>query len=281
MLQKLATAVGIAGGLSDLFDNSDGGRRDAQASHEALQREFAQNGIKWRVDDARSAGIHPGLALGAQLAGPSSFVFEGNNRPSIGASLSKVGHSIQRSVDASSTAVERAHSRTMAALSVENAGLQNQMLRSQIARLNSSQVGPPMADPANPGVRTFGTSDAHGLIKEEPLARIAGAPGSPHQEAGSVTDLGFSRTATGFAVVPSKDWKDRGEDQFMPEVTWAIRNHLLPSLSPSRYGMPPPESWLPEGADGWRFDRLKQEWQPRFTARGQSRVRYPLMKGGD
>lgn len=32
----------------------------------AYQREFAQNGIQWRVADAKAAGIHPLAALGAQ-----------------------------------------------------------------------------------------------------------------------------------------------------------------------------------------------------------------------
>lgn len=32
--------------------------------NEALQREFAQNGVRWRVADARAAGIHPLAALG-------------------------------------------------------------------------------------------------------------------------------------------------------------------------------------------------------------------------
>lgn len=39
-----------------------------------MQKEFAQNGIQWRVQDAQKAGIHPAVALGAQTyqATPSS-----------------------------------------------------------------------------------------------------------------------------------------------------------------------------------------------------------------
>lgn len=38
------------------------------ASNEALQREFAQMGIRWRVEDAKAAGLHPLYALGGSGA---------------------------------------------------------------------------------------------------------------------------------------------------------------------------------------------------------------------
>lgn len=252
-----------------------GQQMDLARDQLAFQNDLAHHGVRYRVDDARRAGIHPGLALGMQPFNPTPVNVSGSSGGNFAQSFANAGHSFSRAIDSTRTQAERDHARTMAALQLENAGLQNDYIRSQIARLQRDQVGPPMVDPANPGVRMFGTSDASGLIKEEPMQRQAAAPDRPHQEAGAVTDLGFSRTPTGWAIVPSKDWKDRGEDQLVPEATWAIRNHLLPTLSPSRYGMPPPESWLPEGAE-WRFDRLKQEWQARFTNRAQKRVRYPI-----
>ena len=44
------------------------------ASNQAMQREFAQHGIRWRVADAEAAGIHPLYALGANVT-PYSPVF--------------------------------------------------------------------------------------------------------------------------------------------------------------------------------------------------------------
>lgn len=277
-----AAAGAVLGGVLGSAEG-DNGARDRMQRQEAFaqqqfrfQEDLATQGVRWRVNDARLAGIHPSLALGMQPFNASPVALNFDSPAANDTSwLANAGHSISRAVDATRTADERAQARTLASLAVERAGLQNDLLRSQIARLQADQVGPPMADPANPGVRLFGTSDAS-RIQEEPLKRLAAAEGRPHLEAGAVTDMGFSRTPTGYAVVPSKDWKDRGEDQFLPEVTWAIRNHLLPSISPSRYGMPPPETWLPEGASRWRFDRLKQEWQPVFTPEGQARVRYRI-----
>lgn len=255
----LGSIAGAAAGK--LLDKSMDGGSDVTDANAAIQREFAQQGVRWRVADAQAAGVHPLFALGAQLPGYQP-VHQVGSESSVGA-LSAVGQDIGRAVDGTRTPRERAAAR-LEALSLERGELENELLRSRIAILNQ-QSGPPMVDPANPGVRVFGTSDAR--IEEKPLERITAAPGAAHQEAGAVTDLGFSRTPTGFAILPSKDWKDRGEDQLFPEVAWAVRNHILPTLSPSRFGMPPPETWLPEGATHWGFSRLKQEWQPVFPVR--------------
>lgn len=43
----------------------------ANIANEKLQREFAQQGIQWKVQDAKHAGIHPLAALGAVTPSPS------------------------------------------------------------------------------------------------------------------------------------------------------------------------------------------------------------------
>lgn len=58
-----ALGTGLASGI-----NTGGGGWDASDSfsaNAALQREFAQHGIRWRVEDAKAAGVHPLYALGA------------------------------------------------------------------------------------------------------------------------------------------------------------------------------------------------------------------------
>lgn len=49
-------------------------QRDINRENLASAREFAQNSIQWKVDDAKKAGIHPLAALGTQSAyAPSSY----------------------------------------------------------------------------------------------------------------------------------------------------------------------------------------------------------------
>ena len=56
------------------------------------QREFAQRGIRWRVADAKAAGIHPLAALGVQTAQYSPIsIGTGNRYAALGRQLSAMG----------------------------------------------------------------------------------------------------------------------------------------------------------------------------------------------
>lgn len=74
--------------LGGLFGSKSAKRQNRR--NEALQREFAQHGIQWKVEDAKRAGIHPVAALGAQGASysPSTVV------DPMGDALAQAGQSI-------------------------------------------------------------------------------------------------------------------------------------------------------------------------------------------
>ena len=65
---------GIGSAIGGYFDASSASNKkndfaaNAQGLNYAHQKEFAQNGIRWKVEDAKAAGIHPLFALGAQGA---------------------------------------------------------------------------------------------------------------------------------------------------------------------------------------------------------------------
>lgn len=65
---------GIAGSLISAGSSIAGGMINATTSKKIareqmrLQKEFAQNGIQWRVEDAKKAGLHPLYAIGASGA---------------------------------------------------------------------------------------------------------------------------------------------------------------------------------------------------------------------
>lgn len=111
--------------------------RDANKENIAQQREFAQSGIQWRVADAKKAGIHPLYSLGAQTA---SFAPSSVGDP-LGGAISDMGQNIGRAVDAASTSGERVANKALFSLQLERAGLENELLRSQIAR-ERGQIGP-------------------------------------------------------------------------------------------------------------------------------------------
>lgn len=94
MWQYLAA---FAPAVFDYFsDRQD--RRSAEGlnkSNEAFQREFAQMGLRWRVADARAAGLHPLSAIGVN---PPSFTPSGVVP---GSDFRSMGQNISRAIAAS------------------------------------------------------------------------------------------------------------------------------------------------------------------------------------
>lgn len=69
-------ASGLAGSVLGFASAKSGQKLQKDINRENLQsaREFAQNSIQWKVEDAKKAGIHPLAALGTQSAyAPSSY----------------------------------------------------------------------------------------------------------------------------------------------------------------------------------------------------------------
>lgn len=93
-----AIGAGISGafGIGQSFINQSSADKDRALAAKQYdhQKEFAQNSIQWRVNDAKKAGIHPLYALGSQgiSYAPSSF----SSMPDT--SLSDVGQAVGSAV---------------------------------------------------------------------------------------------------------------------------------------------------------------------------------------
>lgn len=217
------------------------------------QKEFAQHGLRWKVEDAKRAGIHPLAALGGtgSLYAPASTTFGGGgSSPDYTSAFANAGQNVMRAVNATRTAEEREAAQiqtqqqlSMNNLEMEGKQLQNDLLRSQIAQQNS------MRNPPFPGT------------VQKPAEMTMTAPGKPDQEAGQVSDLGWARTKTGVYPVPSKDVKERIEDNLIQETGWALRNNLMPNMGG---GSSPPKNLLPAGATHWEWSYRNQEYQPSY-----------------
>lgn len=151
MLEFLAPVASLVGGLFGNAQKQQGQEREIE-----LQREFAQNGLRWKVEDAKRAGIHPLAALGATGASYSPVGLGDNDLSAVG---SAVGQDFSRAVDATRTKPERlgAVGAKMEALGLERASLENDLLRAQILDITRPRTPPfPMADtsynvPGQPG----------------------------------------------------------------------------------------------------------------------------------
>lgn len=110
-------------------------------SNAKSQKEFAQKGIQWKVKDSLKAGIHPLYGLGA-----NTMSFTPSN---VGGEVSQIAANLGADIDRSRMATAGASARgVLGKLALERAGLENDLLRAQIAsttaKLSGPRVGPPL-----------------------------------------------------------------------------------------------------------------------------------------
>jgi len=243
----------IGGGMSGMISANEAQEAQKEVNNQniALQREFAQHGIRWKVEDAKAAGIHPLVGLGAQ-----THSFSANLGTGPTADLSGMGQDLGRAIASTGSQSDRDMATLQiqgAKLDLEGKALDNQIKNSQLRKLN--EVGP--AFPSANGNFISGQGNSGAAIIEKPLERTASLPGSPQAEPGAIPDLGWAKTATGVVPIPSNDVKQRIEDNMPHEWTHFIRNNVYPDTQP-------PSAALPKGAQGWKWNQMKMEWQPRF-----------------
>lgn len=116
-----------------------------------MQYEFAKSGIKWRVDDAKAAGIHPLYALGGSGASYSPVSLSQGVTPvaadtSMGSAVANMGQDISRAINATRSGSEREDAvvKTATTLQLQNMKLRNDLLASQIAKINQAGGNPPL-----------------------------------------------------------------------------------------------------------------------------------------
>lgn len=236
---------------------------EQQLRGENFQREFAKSGVQWRVEDAIKAGIHPLAAMGMQ--GPSaSPIMVGDTGPTQQSFSVKdgvdVGRSIMATMSPDDRQIQKLNLMSMQ-LDIEGKSLQNQLLGSQIRKLN--QVGPPLPS----AVDQPGGMSGQGNFKVKPSESTSSSRAKPAQQAGAINDYGFARTSSGgYIPIPSVDIKERIEDNLFHETGHFFRNNLLPNFTG---GSPPdPKEYpLPKGFDYWGWDQRYQQYMPKKKGR--------------
>lgn len=135
----LSSGINAIAGLWQGHENREAAQRNTEMNI-AMQREFAQNGVRWKVADAKAAGVHPLFALGANTQSFTNVAGEKTDDDSI----AQAGQNIGRAAQAAMTSTERDKSNAADALTLEKAGLENELLRTQISSLKQKQLGPAM-----------------------------------------------------------------------------------------------------------------------------------------
>lgn len=167
MVAPVVIGAAIAGGASLLggaMGSKDAGKANAAQlafarEQMAFQREFAQHGVRWRVEDAKAAGLHPLHAMGGILPSASPVSVDFAQSP-MGSAVAEAGQHVGRAFAAQMTPGERAAQDMQ--LKLGEAQLAESDARriyylSEAARtLSPSQIGAPMP--------TVAAEDAPGVI---------------------------------------------------------------------------------------------------------------------
>lgn len=253
----------VFGSIGDYFLGKDDAQSAAKRDFDrnaALQREFAQKGIQWKVADAKAAGVHPLYALGAQTHSFSPVAI--GSGPG---DMSSLGQDLSRALNAGSTQEQRdqrqvnlANSQMarMNELKLSEQEMKNSLLAAELMGLQRHSINqPPLPDAMSQGAGTFklipgqNIADVKGLqdvIKAVPSEVVAHDSRYPERTAGSTPAFSRVRLANGSEVtVPSKFLAESTEDM-------ALLRYLMLG-----------NQWLDEGIRGFRnrWDTSPLRWE--------------------
>lgn len=263
--ELLSLGGNLLGGL--LGRSSASKAADKQAE---MQEAFAKNSIRWRVADAKRAGIHPLAALGAQTHSYAPVAFD-DPLPN---ALANAGQDLGRAIDAGRTGRERvdAYTKTVQDLTLNRMGLENQLLASQIQKVRQAGHPPPLPSGGSPGVFASGDIFTGGnsvladggiaqpadLVQDNPMQRVQRAPGALSQEPGSIAGRTFYDTPSG-GLSPSfsSDLANRMDENPLGAWAWGWRELVAPNFSSKNWNPPYKAPWHSH----WEWDSIDSSYK--------------------
>lgn len=223
----LPVVGGLISAAGSLFGSSKSKKAQEAASQREYERqkEFAQNGIRWKVEDAKAAGIHPLYALGANTSTYSPQAAVGNDY-----GLSQAGQDIGRAIEAGMTHRERQKAAVLQTAyneaQVEHMNNQNELLKAQTDAVRQGIINDALYN--NPDFATMLANASQSRVRTQQN----GAPFpvlNPNMDK-SIPEWGFAHDEKGrlTSVIPGDDMAQRTEDKFiiewLPWIGAAVKN---------------------------------------------------------
>lgn len=251
MLGALGSAA--IGGLSGMFNRQD--QMQIANQNIAAQRDFAQHGLGWRIDDAVAHGLSPLVGAGVT---PSNFSPVSVNSSDFGS----MGQDVGRAIKAMQNKDERdAHDEEHARqITLQRGELENDLLASKLARENSpAQVGPGAAVPRGWSSMVSGdrsparSSSGFALEDDRMKSKEESAPGVKRMPL--------------WGVVPLKTHPGRASGQDLENEYGDFAGDVLSApnvLTDALYTAGQSAPWKK-----WeRFVRRRYPWRPPFSNNG-------------
>lgn len=230
---------------------------DIERQESWLQRQFDQaerfGSLNWRVKDAKSAGLSASAAIGgggSPMSGGYSPV--GMNAPTVSGSGAGGMSASERRI---ARLNEELLSEQVKAQKIEN--LRN------FNSLKQPKTGLPEAgNNLMPGGSQIKRRNDKAVV-DVPLERTMAIAGGGQQEAGVISDYGYTQTENGLAIRPSTQQKQAMEDDLISELAWHFRNRIRQPRYPKEYDPGPGYYW---------------EWKPFYGEWRKKKMRGPTTK---
>lgn len=220
-LGSLGSAAQALGGLGSALGIGGGKKRgpsmDDMLAYEG--RSILMRTAK-TMEAAEKYGVHPMYLLGSPALSGGSMSFSGDGGgPSSMERLAQGGQDISRAASQLMSDGVRKQAQ-FDALALERGELENELLRSQIVRVNQqSAPGLPSASGASPDGAIYNPTP---LNSRQANGREAGTPSAWTE----IINRDGSRS-----VIPSSDFQDRAEDIPLVDWEWVVRNRLMPAFN--------------------------------------------------
>lgn len=195
--------LNFVGGLMNMNNQNKLAQRQ-----ENLQREFAQNSIQWRVNDAKKAGIHPVAALGSQGISYNPSYVGGDNFGGSQASIS------------TSTGDKEINELNKRLLTAQVRHAEAEATSAEMANLPKSQ---------NVGGVLFGASQTKGALTNQtgvghsasPTSMPGQASVNPYGVAEVNNAVNFTKNTDGsLSLMPSQDVQDLVSESMLERLRW-------------------------------------------------------------
>lgn len=266
----LGALIGAGASLaSSLFGNKE--NKKARKQEYAQQKEFAQSGIQWKVDDAKKAGIHPLYALGANTVSYSPQSVGGSDF----SGLASAGQDVGRAIDATRSPAGKIDAFTQSAqrLQLEGLGLDNDLKRTELASaVARARQGSPSAGIPTAATRWLldgqGNSpsiDAQGITRttkrEEP------EPGNPAYVAGAQSGTDLVRNPQGgYSPIMSQQIAEAAESDPTAVLEWIIRNRIMSPIGMGeRPSIPGTLPWQQVVHHNYQWQKRDRAYYPNRT----------------
>lgn len=216
----IGAGLGLLGGITGSFFN-----RDLSERQMAFAREMAQNGIQWRVEDARKAGIHPLYALGAPTFNAPNIMIEDPLPQAMRESGQQIGHAIGQ--------MQSQSDKLITALQLDMLQSQARKLKAEAGIVEEQELASYNARNSQNGLGIHSESDRVNEMGQVPQVRGTEVPGAA--ESGWY-DVQPSKYTSASVAAPGLEARGREGQQ-----EWRIRPdfYLIMPYSDEGYG----EQW--------------------------------------